>query len=307
MLCNGLRFNKASGFHLGLYSIPHMIRAGFNSVLLLSALLFVLSGCVNVGAMMADVLSNSVLNQRDPKTVQEGLPAYLLLLDGMILEDPDEVETLLAGARLYSAYSGVFVDDPARSRLMSETALKYARQALCLEFEELCAALSQPLDEFRVALNEYDDTDDLKIIYGYASVWAGWIQSNSSDWQAIADLPKVEAMMRRVLTLDESYEQGNAHLYMGVLLTLRPASLGGQPELGKEHFQQAMKSSGGHNLMTKVLYARHYARLVFDQELHDRLLKEVLASSVEYPDLTLMNVLAQRQAEALLASSNDYF
>jgi hypothetical protein len=59
--------------------------------------------------------------------------------------------------------------------------------------------------------------------------------------------------------------------------------------------------------MVKVLYARHYARLVFDQELHDRLLQEVLAADAEYPDMTLMNVLAQTQAHVLLDGSADYF
>ena len=40
---------------------------------------------------------------------------------------------------------------------------------------------------------------------------------------------------------------------------------------------RAVEISGGRNLMAKVLFARHYARLVFDQGLHDRLLGEVLA------------------------------
>lgn len=59
--------------------------------------------------------------------------------------------------------------------------------------------------------------------------------------------------------------------------------------------------------MVRVLYARHYARLVFDQELHDRLLAEALSADPEVPGLTLINTLAQRQALALQASSKDYF
>ncbi len=284
-----------------------MIHRHSSYPILLLLIFLSLGGCVNVGSMMAEVLSDSVLNQRDPNTVQDGLPAYLLLLDGMILQDPDDEEMLLAGARLYSAYSGAFVEDPTRLKQMSETALNYARRALCIEQEALCEALKQPMDKFNQVLNSIDDEDDVSLIFGYASVWANWIQSNSGDWQAIADLPKVEAMMRRVLELDEDYEQGSAHLYLGVLLTLRPATLGGQPELGKQHFERAILLSNGHDLMAKVLYARHYARLVFDKRLHDRLLNEVLKSDIEYTDLTLMNTLAQKQAEVLLNSSDDYF
>ena len=46
---------------------------------------------------------------------------------------------------------------------------------------------------------------------------------------------------------------------------------------------------------------------MFDRELHDRLLKEVLAADPHVPGMTLSNVLAQREAAELLASSHDYF
>ena len=54
-------------------------------------------------------------------------------------------------------------------------------------------------------------------------------------------------------------------------------------------------------------HARRYARLVFDQELHDRLLTEVLNAPANAPLFTLFNVLATQEAEALLASSKEYF
>jgi hypothetical protein len=59
--------------------------------------------------------------------------------------------------------------------------------------------------------------------------------------------------------------------------------------------------------MAKVLYARQYARLVFDRPLHDRLLNEVVAADPEAPGLTLGNTLAQEQALLLLASADEYF
>ena len=59
--------------------------------------------------------------------------------------------------------------------------------------------------------------------------------------------------------------------------------------------------------MAKVMYAERYARLVFDRELHDRLLQEVLAAPVQVPGLTLGNTLAVARAKQLLASADDYF
>jgi len=36
--------------------------------------------------------------------------------------------------------------------------------------------------------------------------------------------------MERVVELDETYEHGSAHLYLGVMTTLLPPALGGKPE-----------------------------------------------------------------------------
>jgi hypothetical protein len=59
--------------------------------------------------------------------------------------------------------------------------------------------------------------------------------------------------------------------------------------------------------MVRVLYAQFYARLVFDQALHDKLLNEVLAADPVAPRLTLINTLAKGKAKALLESGKDYF
>ena len=56
-----------------------------------------------------------------------------------------------------------------------------------------------------------------------------------------------------------------------------------------------------------ALMAEYYARLTFDQALHDRLLSEVLAADPVEPGFTLMNVLAQQRAAALVESGKDYF
>lgn len=265
-----------------------------------------LNGCAGFGAM-TDALSRAALNQQDAAIVRDGIPPYLILVDSLILDDPDDSELLLAAARLNGAYASAFLADPQRQKLMSAKALDYARRALCEELEEVCAASGGPLSAYQGALAEVDGSDELPYLYGYAVAWAGWVQANSGNWQAIADLPKIQASIERVLALDDTYDYGNAHVYMGVLLTLRPESLGGQPEAARMHFERALTISGRRNLMAMVLYAQKYARLVFDRELHDRLLREVLAADVEQPGLTLANTLAQQQARGLLDGSDDYF
>ncbi|GMV30896.1 MAG: hypothetical protein AMXMBFR59_30210 [Rhodanobacteraceae bacterium] len=279
-------------------------------LLLCVVVLAVLSGCAGIvnkaSQRLSDNLGKAILNQDDPGTVRDAVPAYLLLLDALLEGDPKNAGTLLAAARLYDAYAGNFVEEPGRARRLANRSFAYARRAVCERNAALCGAIDQPFEPFsaQVALVGAKDID---VLYGLASSWAGRIQQDSGDWNAIADLPKVQRLVERVLALNPDHADGEPHMVLGVLHSLRPASLGGTPERGKAEFETAITMSQGRNLMAKTLYARFYARLVFDQQLHDRLLNEVIAAAPEAPRLTLMNVLAQQQAKALLASGKDYF
>ena len=106
---------------------------------------------------------------------------------------------------------------------------------------------------------------------------------------------------------NETYQKGSAHLYLGMLQTVRPPALGGSPEEGRSHFERALELSGGRNLTAKVEYARCYARLMYDRPLHDRLLKEVLQADTRAKGFTLFNILAKEQAKKLLESAEEYF
>ncbi len=255
---------------------------------------------------MADNLTQAILNQNDLETVRAGAPAYLLMIDSMIASDPDNPGLLLSGARLYTAYTSVFVDDEDRAKRLSDTSLEYARAALCEEIDQVCAALDAKLDDFISQLNTTSE-DDVPVLYGFASSWAGWIQNNASDWNALADLPRLTALFEHSVKLDETYDHGGGHLYLAVLATQLPPSLGGKPEKGRQHFERARTLSGGHNLMVDVSMAQYYARIIFNKDLHDNLLRRVLANSGDYPGFTLINAYAQQQAAKLLIESDEYF
>lgn len=113
--------------------------------------------------------------------------------------------------------------------------------------------------------------------------------------------------MQRVIELDEPYREGAAHLYLATLSTFLPPSVGGRPEQGKAHFEKAVLLSQGKNLMAKVLYAKLYARMIFDRTLHDQLLNEVMTTDPHIPGYTLVNTWAQKQARELIISADDYF
>ena len=276
-------------------------------IAILLSLTAFLGACVQLAThRMAHSVSQSILNQDDPETVRDGAPAYLLLIDGLIRDYPDDEELLIGGARLDTAYASVFVDDMDRARRLTQKARDYGRRALCLRHPAFCQADTARYENFLSALNDTGKSD-VPALFAYATSWAGWLKVRSNDPMALSDLPKVKVTLERVVALDETFEHGQAHLYLGILYSQLPAALGGQPEIGKEHFERAIALSQGHDLLAKVEYAHTYARLTFNRELHDRLLKEVLAADPVVTGYTLTNVLAQQQARQLLDSADDYF
>jgi TRAP transporter TatT component family protein len=264
------------------------------------------AGCTTlIGGIAADTLSAAILNQDDPALVESGVPAYLLLVDGLISEHPDNVALLSAGAQLFSLYGSRFAP-PERAVTLTAKARRYGERAICLAHEPACHWADADYTRFVTELEDVDDRD-IGPLYSYAVSWLSHLDATSEDWTAVAELPWVEAVLERALALDETYEEGALHGYLGILNSLRPPALGGKPDVAREHFERAIELSGGRDLSIKVEYARRYARLVFDQELHDRLLMDVLNAPVEAPGKTLFNVLAKQEAETLLASSKEYF
>lgn len=276
----------------------------------LAFLLTATAGCSSIMSSattsLADSLTGAILNQNDPETVRQGAPAYLLLIDGLIADNPESTNLLLAGASLYSSYAGAFVEDRDRAAKLSEKGRDYGWRAMCTSDRSACKSWSAPYGEFEKVVSEMG-VKELPVLYGAGAAWATWITANKSDWAAVADKARVDAMMRRVVELDDSYDEGSAYMYLGVLATILPEAMGGKPEEGRLAFERAIELSGGRNLMAKVLLAEDYARLVFNAELHDRLCREVIDADPEAPGLTLINTLAQEKARALLADSSDYF
>lgn len=258
------------------------------------------------GSGLAENLNSAILNQDDPALVRDGAPAYLLMLDSFVDGAPENVAALSAAAQLYSAYGVVFVNDPVRARKLTKRGQSYGQRALCAAEKRVCGIWELSYDEFMARLKILG-SDDLEALYTFGLSWIAYIQAHSDDWSALARLPQAQATLRRIQEIDARYEQANIEHYLAVLDTIRPPALGGDFESGLKHYERAISLSGGYDLSILVDYARYYARTLYDRELHDQLLREVLAADPVYPGYTLFNTLAQAQAEELLESADDYF
>jgi len=254
----------------------------------------------------ANDLAATLKSHNDPETIKQAIPTYLVLISSMIRSDENNVDLLVSGSKLYATYASAFVEDAGRRLVLSKLAYDYAIKAICIKQQSTCSLDTKSYYEYEQMLDSIEKKD-ADLLFTLGAAWAGLIQANSSDWDAIAELPKVKATISKVIELDESINNGDAHLYMAVMQSFLPPAMGGKPEEAKDHFERALEISQGTNLMALLLYAEKYARLVFDKELHDRLLMQLLQSNVDSSDNMLINTIAKSKAKKLLDESNDYF
>ena len=177
---------------------------------------------------------------------------------------------------------------------------------MCESYEPSCQWPSSTYDEF---VNSLDGVTakkaDVLYAYGFASI--AYLQAHSSDWNSLAELPQVEALFNHYLDLVGDDANVAVFTYMGILLTLRPPALGGKPEEARVFFEKAIAKTAGKDLSAKVEFAKGYAKLLYERELHDQLLTEVIEADPYVDGFTLTNVMAQEQAQKMLAEADDYF
>jgi hypothetical protein len=301
ILSQRLEWDAGDGFRAGM-----RIAILFLMVFLASCSVHRKMTTLSAASLVEDVAKASY-KQSDLGVIRMGMPAYLMLMDGMVESWPDNERLLLSAAQAYSSYAAAFAgaDDTAlRDNLLLRAKL-YALKAL--EQRGISEPLTSPFAQFEHQVGQ-TKRSDIPYLFWAASCWGGWVGAHSTSIAAVAELPRAEALMRRALVLDETYHYGGPHLFMGVLYASRPPVAGGSLELSRQHFLKAIEIGQGKFLMTHVYYADTYARKVLDRELFVATLKNVLDTPADVvPELTLMNSVARKKAEALLEKADEFF
>ncbi|UCD66130.1 MAG: hypothetical protein JSW69_00415 [Deltaproteobacteria bacterium] len=276
---------------------------------LLAALIFLFSsGCTSlVVDPLLDPLTLSLQKQTDLELLQEGAPSLLLILDGLIAGDPDNVRLLMAATKAYGAYATTLYEDGKIERAvnMSTKARDYGI-SIINQLPGLESLNGLNLTEMEAALARIPPTKVGYLFWG-AYGWATWIQYQDGAPAAMADLPIVELIMLRVVELDESFYYGGAHIFLGSYYGSRPQIYGGKPEVSRKHFERALALNNRLFLLTHVAYAETYARLMFDRELYLKLLTEVIEQPLTDSEMASSNKLAKVKAQKLIDQVDEFF
>jgi hypothetical protein len=267
---------------------------------------FCLSSCSSLVTTAIRPAIGNIQQQTDVDLVCEGVPTYLLMIDSMLVSSPKNRSLLLAGAQSYSAYATALEEcrevDDKRIAPIADKAKLYGLRLLRRYLPLGTGQNYEALDHKLAKLNRCNVPNVFWGTFG----WLTWVKDQKGSPEAIADIVLIEKIMARLLQLDESYQGGSIHLFFGTYYAAKPAMFGGRPDLSKIHFEKALLLSKRRFLLTQTTYAETLARTTLDQELHDRLLKEVLAFPLDTaPEFGLSNQIAVNKAKRLL--NDNYF
>ena len=284
-----------------------------------------LQGC-SIQNLAVDALADSLAASadvyaadEDPELVRAALPFALKTIEGLLVEKPDHRGLLQSACSGFTGYANAFVQvDAERLEEIDyrESERQYARAlALYLRARDYCfrsLELGWPGIVERLAIEpeaavEVFTRDDLPLILWTGAAWGGAISIGMDRPELVADVPAVQALMKRALTLDEAWDHGAIH---GVLITLNslPESLGGSPAQAREHFERAVELSNGASVGPYVSLAETVVVAEQDWQEFESLLKTALAIDPERaPSIRLLNVIGQQRALWLLDRIDHYF
>ncbi len=260
---------------------------------------------------MSSILDNSMAalyEESDLALAEQAIASDLKLLEGLIKSDPDNEKFLLLACQGFGSYALCFVEDtnPDRAQSFYLRGRDYGLKILNKN-QDFSSAMNSSTDQLESALKKFIKKD-VPALFWTANNWANWINLNFTDPAALADLPKVQSIMQRVLELDESYFFGGVHLFFGTIYAVRPPLLGGNIEKARQHFDRCFEFCQEKFLLPYVYYARFYATRTLDEELFSNTLSKVLRTPDDVlAEQRLPNAIAKQKAKRLLEQIEQFF
>ena len=250
----------------------------------------------------------SMQEERDADLAEKAIPASLKMLEGLAKEDPENVWILQKLAEGFCGYAFSFLEDhePDRASGLYLRGKDYAFRALEIQGNgKTWKGLS--LDEWSNRLVEVNPSQQSALFWA-GQCWGSWLSLNLDSMEAFSSLPRIDALMNRMVELDPDFHYAGPHLFLGAYYGGRSRMLGGNPDKAKNHFEQALRITEGKYLLISFLYAKTYAVQNQDRELFISQLEKVIEASDEVlPEQRLANQIAKRKAAVLLEEIDELF
>ncbi len=275
-----------------------------------------------VVSRMADAASSGggvFARDDDPELVRDAVPFALKAMESLLDSTPDHKGLLMALCKGFTQYAAAFVrqdaveaPDPAARR----TGMERARRLFLRAKEYGVRGLSVGRPGFRSGLSVDPagasarvGAEDVSLLYWTGAAWSLAVSASADDPSLLADLPRIEALMRRALSLDERYDDGAIHEYFVAFEGARPEAMGGSVERARHHMERAMSLSAGRKVSPLVAFAETVSVRIQDRKGFLDLLDRALAfdSRSAAPEHRLANLVSQRRARWLKGRVDELF
>jgi predicted anti-sigma-YlaC factor YlaD len=293
------------------------------AALLLAALAL---GCSSLEPVVVNRVGSALANgdsvyasDNDPELVWQAVPFGLKTIEGLLAKSPKNKDLLLAEASGYTAYAHGALEAEAdfieakdlaratelrrRARNLYLRAVDYGLRGLEVDLPDLRNRLHQDAPAALATAG----WGLVPLLYWTGAAWGSAISISKDDPELSADLPAVEALERRALALDETYQDGAIHEFFIAYEGAR-STVGGSLVAARQHFDRAVALSHGQSASAYVTYAEVVMVAQQDKKGFTDMLEQALKIDPnKTPAERLANVLAQRRAHWLLGRTDELF
>jgi hypothetical protein len=251
------------------------------------------------------------------------LAANVKFIEALLETEPQNAILLLSAAQGFGTYAYAVVEGEMitaqhqaipeailharRAERFYRRGLDYGLRLLSRYHADWPDALSIDLPVLNARLQQLP-TEAAPALFWTAFCWGGMLNLSRDSLDTIVALPRFEAMLTRLLQLDEHYLYGAPHLLLAVHYASRSPAVGGKPEQAQRHFARADALSQSRLLLAPLLEAQYYAVQIQDRDLFKARLQHILeAPETLFPEQALLNAVAKQRAALLLQRIDDLF
>jgi predicted anti-sigma-YlaC factor YlaD len=255
----------------------------------------------------------------DPELVFAATPFALKTVESLLDQAPRHKGLLTTASSGFVQYAfgqvqqqADFLEatDLARATAQRERAKKlylrgrdYGFRGLEVDFPRFRAELAQDPERAVAPMTKAH----VPLLYWTSLGWFAAISLAKNDAELTADQFRAEALMRRALALDESFDHGSIHDFM-IAWEGRGEAVGGSFERSRRHFDRALELGRNSRASALVNYAETVSVARQDRKEFEALLRRALEVDPDsVADMRLANVIYQRRARWLLGRADDLF
>ena len=281
-------------------------------------------GCTQlVASSMGNALAEESLvyaGDSDIELVGAAIPFGLKTMETVLLQVPEHRALLTATARGFTQYAYVYVQLPAdeledsdveaayrqrgRASRLFLRARDYGLRSLGFDAPGSVSTLRTGPERAFAGFG----SEDMEALYWTAIAWTAAIALAKDEPALIGELPIVDAIIQRAVTLNVDYDDGGLHTFLISYGMGQPGAGAQAAEIAEQHFRQALKLTGGERVAPFVAMAESVAIAKQQRREFEHLLEQAIAIDADSrAEWRLANHVMQRRARWLLARSDMYF